>query len=202
MAAAGLVTPIISAVAALAGVYLASWLSDRRERERRQTEFLVRRLVELYGPLMSIRAEILAHKQLLAKMDAAADGRDGEPPISPSGTLPELMGMTEDEIVELRQKVVPAYRTLVSSLRERLWLADPSTREHLPALIGYVESWERSAGAALPGHVQIVVGQSQRSLARFFRNVETTHDRLQHIAVEGTVERVSRCSTGGYSPMT
>jgi hypothetical protein len=187
MTAAGLVTPVISALAALGGVYLASWLSDRRERERRQLEFLVRQLTELYGPLISIRAEILAHQQLLAKMDAAADGRDREMPRSPSGTLPELMVVTEDEVVKLRQKVIPAYRTLVNSLHGRLWLADPSTREHFPALIAYVESWERSVGAALPGQAQIVVGESQRSLAGFFGNLETVHDRLRRTAAEGTV---------------
>jgi hypothetical protein len=51
------IIPVISAVAALAGAYLGGYVADRREHERRHSDFIARQLIEFYGPLVACRAE-------------------------------------------------------------------------------------------------------------------------------------------------
>ena len=67
------VNPLISAAAALGGVFLGGWLTNRREREKRRTDHIERQLSELYGPLMTVCKQLAARREHRQNIEGAID---------------------------------------------------------------------------------------------------------------------------------
>jgi hypothetical protein len=142
------IIPIISAVAALAGVYVGAYLIDRRERDKRRSDFITRQLTEFYGPLVARRAE------------------------------------TSYDNVSVSDTLLPAYRQMIRIFRDKWSLAEPETRRHVPALVEFVEIWERHLKGAVSGEALERLAHSEENLKPLFAHLETTHDRLRRVLSE------------------
>jgi hypothetical protein len=142
------IIPIISAVAALAGVYVGAYLIDRREGKKRRSDFITRQLTEFYGPLVARRAE------------------------------------TSYDNVSVSDTLLPAYRQMITIFRDKWSWAEPETRRHLPALVEFVEIWERHLKGAVSGEALEHLAYSEENLKPLFAHLETTHDRLQRVLSE------------------
>jgi hypothetical protein len=58
-------------VGGLIGTLVSNWLTTKREAAARRHDSQLRKLKEFYGPLLSLRAEILAKSELRVKVQEA-----------------------------------------------------------------------------------------------------------------------------------
>ncbi len=184
--------PLITALAGLGGVWLGGWLSDRRERNKQHTEFVERRLAELYGPLLSLHKEIRARSELRLKIETTVDAqhmtdlfeavardRDLVQRVTDEH-IPGLLTMIRDEDKTFADVLMPLYRQMLATFREKMWLAEPETRGYCSALIEFVDVWERILRKAMPREVAPAIGHTEQNLQPFYRHLEEMHDRLRN----------------------
>jgi len=180
---------LISAGAGLAGVFLGGWITARNQREKRRADFVERQLSEFYSPLVSLRVEIWARSKLRAQIQSAATsewGRLDEEATTPEAKRqlqetrwPDFSAIIEDDNRTLSEALIPAYRQMATTFREKMWLAEPETRTHFAALTEFVEVWERYLRNALPGEVVRAIDHTEVNLCPFYSHLEETHDRLR-----------------------
>jgi hypothetical protein len=60
-----------------------------------------------------------------------------------------------------------------------MWLAEPSTLEHYPALVEYVELWNRGLKQTLPTEVMFEVEHEEKKLYPFYADLDSQFKRLR-----------------------
>ncbi len=183
--------PLIAIISGLGGVYLGGWLTNRREVEKRRSDFANRQLSEFYGPLLSIRIEINARSKLRMKIDGAANSAwgamiDDARKINVEAVQqiraerwPAFSAIIDDDNKTLRDILLPAYRQMLATFRERMWLAEPDTRQYFMNLVEFIDIWDRHIRDAMPGEVIEFLDHGERNLSSFYAHLEETHDRLR-----------------------
>ncbi len=167
---------IITAVAALVvgfgGALLGAWLTGRHQQAQRRAEFLEHQLRDFYSPLVSLLDRILAKTRLRVRLRQAAR----EDPRVQGDEFTRLIQYDNRQFVE---EIIPAYQGMLAVFRDNLWLAEPETRSHFPALIEFVEIWDRWLNAAIPDELIQLVGHSEEPLHPFYDHLRRKHDELQ-----------------------
>jgi hypothetical protein len=123
------------ALPALAGVFLGSYMSGRRETMQRRSAFVERQLRELYSPLLRLREEIRTQSELGVTVQATADAvwsrLSAEAHAQRVGIQylketrwPEFERVIEYDNTKLKDHLMPAYRKMVAVFRDNFWLAE------------------------------------------------------------------------------
>jgi len=68
---------------------------------------------------------------------------------------------------------------MVELFTAKMHLTESSTRAYFPALVEFVEMWDRSLRGTLPREVAERVGPNEESLMPFYADLETNFERLQ-----------------------
>jgi len=74
---------------------------------------------------------------------------------------------------------------MVATFRDKLWLAEPETRQFFAGLIEFVDVWERVLRGTLPGGVPAAIGHAEANLRPFYEHLETMADRLRDVLSRG-----------------
>lgn len=189
MTGTDLLSQVIPAAAGLAGVGLGGFWMAWSQRKERRDRFVLDQLREFYAPMLGIRERLRVKNEIRLKVSAAAnvewqrlikEARE-------SGTLretreqssPEFNRIIEDENQQLKEVEIPLYRQMVDLFTAKMHLAEPSTQTHFPALIDFVEMWDRSLRGALPREVLQRVGANEETLVSFYTDLKTNFERLQ-----------------------
>jgi hypothetical protein len=190
----------VPALAALAGVFLGAWMSNRRDQSQRRVAFIERQLREFYGPLLSIRTEIRTLSELRVRIESACDavwqrltsevetaGHEALVKLK-ADRWPSFEAVTTYDNEQLRSRLVPSYRKMLDLFRDNLWLAEPSTRSHFSKLAEFVEIWERHLAGTVPKEVPKELGHAEANLDAFYENLNAEHDRLRTALASGTAK--------------
>jgi hypothetical protein len=181
-------TPFVAGAFALVGGWLGAQLAARRDREERKFRFLTQQLEEFYGPLHATRQEIAARSILRPKVSSAAGAAWHE--LYDGITDPERQREIEDRewpkykgiIVynneQLLGELLPSYKKMLSLFREKMWLAEKSTRSHYQELVEFVDLWDRWLAGTLPAAVVEKIGHDESRLGPLYEDVA---DRLEII---------------------
>jgi hypothetical protein len=68
---------------------------------------------------------------------------------------------------------------MIDVFREKMWLAQPETREFFSQLVEYVDVWDKIIARKLPHSIASSVGHTERNLHPFYRHLQEMHDRLR-----------------------
>jgi hypothetical protein len=191
--AAAWINPLISGGAGLLGVVIGAALGAYAQARGRRADFQSRQLNEFYGPLLGLRAVIRAHGELRVRIQGAHDASWGElvKMARDDGGVDAVvrlregpLGKTFKEAVgeddrQFREVIFPCYKQMIEIFRAKISLAEPDTRQHLPALVEFVEVWDRFLQGALPGQVTQKLGHTERNLYPLYQSIETTHDQIR-----------------------
>jgi hypothetical protein len=148
----------------------------------------LRKLIDFYGPLLSLHREILAKSELRLKVENAADALHAQAMLDagPRGVeeasdthISGIMQTIEDANQTFREVLMPRYQDMVRVFRENMWLAEPETREHFPALIEFVDIWDKIVSDRLPRSIAPAIGHTEENLKPFYSNLVSVHDRLR-----------------------
>jgi hypothetical protein len=183
---------LISAAAALGGVFVGGWLTSRNQKRERQIRFHREQLGEFYGPMFAIRAESLAKSELRSKISGEADSvwRELIDDAMQGGGVEgierarRVSFRTFEAIIEynnrqLAEEIIPSYREMLRLFVEKMYLAEVSTITHLEDLVEFVEIWNRWLAESLPGEVVERLGHSEEKLHPFYCDVASHFVRLQ-----------------------
>jgi hypothetical protein len=202
---------MVPAAAGLGGVFLGGWLSGRNEQRRRQFEFVEKQLRELYSPMLSTRREIRLLSELRERVAAAANDAWQQlcAEAREAGGATQLQKLSQDRWPEFervihydneqfRTRLLPAYEGMLQLLREKYWLANESTRRHMPALIEYVELWHRHLDRTIPGEVVARLDVREgRLLQALYEELESTFGVLRQELASGVVSRHQKATSEG-----
>ncbi|MCH7806943.1 MAG: hypothetical protein IH995_07355 [Proteobacteria bacterium] len=183
-------TFIFPAVGSLAGVFLGGWIANRNNEKRRKADFIEKQLSEFYGPIVSLRAEIKAHSELRVKIQNVASSKweelfsrvktpEARDKLSQK-RYPQFQAIIEYDNTKLREELIPAYQKMITLFRDKMWLAEPETREYFDDLVEFVDIWERSLRNTLPPEVLEDLDHDESNLAPFYEHLEMTLNKLRN----------------------
>ncbi len=174
------------------GVVAGAWLTARRERAHRRYSFREKQLQDFYSPLLGLRAEIRERSEQRKNIHAVADSEwqrlcaEARQRSDPEDLLrlqrsrwKEFEAVIDYDDRQLAQELVSAYRKMLSTFRDNLWLAEPETRPHFDDLLKYLDIWERWLAKSIPVEVVQAMGHTEESLKPFYEHIERKHDELR-----------------------
>ena len=182
---------VLPAASGLVGVLVGAWLSSRRDQSQRRLAFVEKQLAGFYSPMQGLREEIASTSGLRVQIQQNAERAWREVcaqvPKADHEALTRLRtGRAEEfnKIIEfdndkLHKDLLPAYRRMANLFRENYWLAEKDTRVYYPAVLEFVEIWERWVAGALPVEVWRKLNHTEDNLAGFYRHIVESHDRLR-----------------------
>jgi hypothetical protein len=183
-----LTVAIIGAVAALLGTIIGAGVSHQIQKQARAHQFRREQLDRFYGPLVAMRTRIRILSELRVRVGQVSDAawRENVSGVTAAAVErfrkesgPEFHRIIDDENAQLNDILLPTYNRMVRLFVARYWLAEPSTREHLPALIEFVELWRRWQAKALPPDVLERLDHREDKLNPLYEDLVEHLDRLR-----------------------
>lgn len=185
-------TIALPAASGLVGVIVGGLFTRSNDKRKQQLEFVALQLREFYSPLLSMRTHILSLSNLRATISDTANEvwtrmlEDAQQ----RGGIPEQRALRQQRFSEFRDLItydndqfrdhlLPEYRRMLETFKEKYWLAQPSTREHYATLLRFVVLWERHLGSSLPPEVVHVLNVREAPLVPFYENLQQQFDWLQ-----------------------
>ena len=149
--------------------------------------FLHEQLCEFYGPMLALRAEVLAKSEVRLKIGDAAHGawlrifEDlGEADLRMIDVdFSPFERIIEEDNRKLAEEIIPAYQKMVQCFLAKIHLSEVSTIEHLEQLVAFVDIWQRQLSGTLPAQVVERLGNSEKKLYPFYRDLTSHFLRLQ-----------------------
>lgn len=169
---------ILSVVAALGvggwiGSVINNWMTIRRETAARAVQFRKQQLEQFYGPLLAMHKEIRARSELRVKLQEAIDAQHMEEMLhaGPGKTeeasdahLPAILTNIWDENETFRNVLMPRYHEMIDVFRNKMWLAEPETREYFKSLVEFVDVWDKLLANKLPHSIAPAIGHTEQNL--------------------------------------
>lgn len=186
-------SPAISAAAGLGGVALGGWLTRWKDRDQRRHDFRRRQLEEFYAPFCALRQEIRAKDEVRVRVSRAnqAEWSATFERVSPHRivTNEKDIGPTFERALaydneQFKTKTMPAFRGMLALFKEKLALVEESTRVHYPALVEFVEVWNRALADAIPRAVPERIGHGEEALHELYADAERHRVRLVRRSAE------------------
>lgn len=183
---------IIPAIAGLAGVIVGALFTRANDKRKQKLEFIAQQLREFYSPLLGIRTHILSMSELRETVrDKAAivwgelvdeAQQHGDP--TAISQLRQTRWAEFERLIEagdqqFRDELLPLYKEMLKTFREKYWLAQPSTREHYAALLRYVELWTRHFDQSYPREVVGALDIREAPLHPFYADLKEQFEWLQ-----------------------
>jgi hypothetical protein len=175
-------------VGGLLGTTGTQWAIGRRENAARRTAFKRQQLSELYGPLLAAHKEIRARSELRVKLQEAIDALHSTSMLqagpanvesASDAHMPAIFTNIQDESQTFRDVLMPRYRSMIEIFREKMWLAEPETREYFGELVEFVDVWDKILADKLPRSVAPAINHTEANLKPFYVHLQDVHDRLR-----------------------
>jgi hypothetical protein len=80
-------------------------------------------------------------------MMGAGQGKTEE---ASDANLPAILANVRDESETFRNVLMPRYREMIDVFRDKMWIAEPETREYFKGLIEFVDVWDKILADMLP----------------------------------------------------
>ena len=183
--------PLISAASGLLGVAVGGYFAAHNQMRARQQQFIREQLSEFYGPMLALRAQVLAKSEIRLRIDGAADtawrknvggahkGGIAEVEKLTQERFPLFAKIIDENNRQLAEEIIPAYRNMFELFVSKMHLIESSTRQHLTALTEFVEVWNRWLGGSIPAEVAQQLEHSEKKVYPLYENISENFERLQ-----------------------
>lgn len=195
---------LLPSIFAFVGLLVGARLTNQQARDERRLAFVERQLSEFYSPMLRIRHEITELARVREAVGKAESDWWGELcAVARSYRDPEalevLLGPKQKSLLKSRidydndqlvSKLIPAYRRMLKLFRSRYWLADAETRAQFPALIRFVEVWDRFLSESHAPEVFAKLQADETILASLYEQLEAKHEALRSQVAAGKWARI------------
>ncbi|QHP67457.1 hypothetical protein EI171_08475 [Bradyrhizobium sp. LCT2] len=175
-------------VGGVIGVFVTQIMTNRREAANRRVAFKKQQLEQFYGPLLAAHKELRARSELRVKLQTALDDAHTEDMLRTgrerleAASDPHISAITtnvQDENQTFREVLMPRYRQMIDTFRDKMWLAERETRPFFQQLIEFVDVWDKILADKLPRSAAVTINHTEKNLTPFYEHLEKIHDRLQ-----------------------
>jgi hypothetical protein len=200
---------IFTAIAGLVGVALGGVIALYGKKRQRTDEHIQRQLSEFYAPIHGIRLRILAKSELRVKSSGAHGAAWTELLAGPRETGdPEVLKRIEKEKWPAFEKaqqyserewiedIVPLYRKMVDLFTDKIWLAEPSTRQHFKTLVEFVEIWNRYLGGGIAPEALRILGHDENKVKPLYQDVADHVESLTQTLQKNPTDRALNVRRG------
>lgn len=171
---------LISAGAGLLGVVVGAFCTAFNQRRGRINERYREQLQSFYSPILGLREEIKAKSESRARLQGIAEAKIQENARTATNKdIACYARVIEDSNEPLKEELIPTYEEMARLFKERMYLAEPSTRRHYSKLIDFIEIWRRFLARTLPYAVATEIVHSEKDLYPLYEDVEKNFIRLQ-----------------------
>lgn len=188
----------VPAISGLCGVSVGAFLTSRREKIGRRHEFLSKQLTDFYSPLLALRQDLETIGKVRVKISGVADNVWRKMCKRYEGNPQALQQLTQEKgekftkIIDydneyLETETIPAYHKMIEIFRKNMHLAETSTAKHFPALLEFVNIWDRFLAGSLPGEVIRALKHSEKSLYPLYDDLQQQHEKLRDKLAKGKV---------------
>src|SRR5262249_8842001 len=185
-----IILPIVLAlgVGGWIGSFITHWMTIRREMAARAVQFRKQQLEQFYGPLLAMHKEIRARSELRVKLQEAIDAQHmadmlhagpGKTEEASDAHLPAILTNIRDENETFRTVLMPRYHEMIDVFRDKMWLAEPQTREYFKSLVEFVDVWDKILANKLPHSIAPAIDHTEQNLHPFYQHLEEVHDRIR-----------------------
>jgi len=186
----------VPAVSGLCGVAVGTFLTAWREKTNRHREFVAKQLTDFYSPLLAIRKELKAMRDIELKISGAADSAWRKLCDGYESNPDDLKKVTDErrdafaKIIDynneyLEKECIPSYHRMVDVFRKNIWLAEHSTVAYFPYLLEFTDIWDRFLAGTLPGEVIRELNHSEELLQPLYDELQKKHDELRNEVAKG-----------------
>ncbi len=171
---------LISASAGLLGVIAGGFLTTYAQSRARLNKHYRDQLQKFYSPILGLREEIRAKSESRARLQGMAETKFQD--IAREATDKEIAdysGVGEYGNQQFKEEMIPTYEEMAKLFKERMYLAEPSTRSHYSKLVDLVEIWKRFLANTLPCTLANEIVRSAIELRPFYEDVEKNFAQLQ-----------------------
>ena len=128
-----------------------------------------------------------ARGELRVKLQQAIDQRHSESMLqagpgqaeTASKALLAILTNVQGEGDTMRNVMMPRYRHMIDTFRDKMWLAEPETRQYFSKLIEFVDVWDKVLADKLPRDLAPRIGHTEQNLAEFYAHLEEMLDKLK-----------------------
>ena len=187
-ALSAVVQSVIAAGSGLLGVGIGGLIASHNQKKERRAARIRQQLEGFYSPLLGMQKEIHSKSELRTKLHDASSKAwakkltNVQDPISKAGVMgndwPRFAKVIEYSDEQLRKDLVPLYRAMLLHFRENLWLSERTTLAFFPALLEFVEIWNRFLSGTLPAEVLEFAKHEESALTPFYEDLLEQFDRL------------------------
>ena len=173
------------ALIGLLGVLIGAGITWLQQRAAGRHRFVERQITELYAPLVSLRKLIRAKSELRLKISKASSAAwKDETERRPADDLEALYEDKYKPLIDydnqqFEDELFPAYKNMLQTLTENLWLAEEMTRAHYQNLVEYVELWDRWLKKSIPGEILEQVDLREETLYPLYEDIEQHLEKLR-----------------------
>ena len=177
---------------AVTGAIITQLMTNARDRRSQLIAHRKQQLEQFYGPLLAAHKEIRARSELRLKLQTALDSSHTEDMFSggisggPAGVaaasdrhIPAILANVQDENQTFRDVLMPRYRDMLNVFREKMWLAEPETREFYQQFVEFVDVWDKILADKLPRSIAVTIDHTEQNLKPFYAHLEEVHDRFR-----------------------
>ena len=193
--------PALTAIAAFIGVMAGGWLTAHNQKRERQQRRINEQLAGFYGPMLALRTQLLSHSELSQKISGKAEvawqaivepayeGNDELRNIDRVEKVTQQRWPSFEKVMQygnrqLVEEIIPSYRKMVELFASKMHLAEPSTITYFPALLEFVELWNRWLDESLPGEVLGLLNHTEGNLFPFYDNLLENFARMHQELAE------------------
>lgn len=190
-------------LAGFAGAFLGAWLTRVNDQRKQRLNFAEQQLREFYSPLLGIRTHIHTLAELRVRVEDVADSVWGTlvTEAQSTGGAQAVSALRKEKwegfekIItadneRFRQTLMPLYIQMLTTFREKYWLADKSTRAHFGALLEFVELWQRWLNREIPPDVITKLDVREGKLDILYQDLDSRFEGLQKALKTARPERV------------
>ena len=180
-------TEIVVALSGIAGVLIGGWITSRNQQKERRDRRILEQLDQFYGPLLGMRAQILAKSEVRLKVSGATDeawrnliGRldkaQSDQKIEyikqiEKERFPDFEKVIDENNRQFVEEIHPMYRKMVKHFADNMSLAESATRRYFGALVEFVEIWDRWLDKTIPKEAIKLLGHSEDKLKPFYQDL-------------------------------
>lgn len=179
---------LISAAAGILGVLVGGLMTGWVQKRDRQNARIHEQLLEFYSPLRAIRTEIQAKSELRSKLHSTSNALWQSKFVGVNDPQAKAQIQQEDwpryeqlaqySDEQLKNELLPLYRSMLQRFSTHMGLAELSTLDHYPALVKFVEIWNRFLQNSIPPEVINAIGHSEEMLIPLYEDIEQNFKSL------------------------
>jgi hypothetical protein len=171
---------LISAGAGLLGVVVGGVLTAYSQWRDRLNERYRDQLQNFYSPILGLREEIKVKSRFRVRLQEITEEKwQQNVRTATEKDCADYARVIEYGNEQLKKELIPTYEEIAKLFKERMYLAEPSTRDHYSKLIDFMEIWRLFLANSLSYAVANEIVHSEKDLYPFYEDVEKNFVRLQ-----------------------